>query len=81
MLEEKHLKFQSEYGFPSDSVRSREFLTPDALDELARAHGIEWKRFEPWYGAAWALRPLKARLLRRREPAKFYLLWARLGES
>ncbi|HEV2246065.1 MAG TPA: class I SAM-dependent methyltransferase [Terriglobia bacterium] len=81
MLEEKHLKFQSEYGFPSDSVRSREYLTPDTLGELARVHGIEWKQFEPWYGAAWALRPLKARLLRRREPAKFYVLWARLGES
>lgn len=81
MLEEKHLKFQSEYGFPSDSVRSREYLTPDALDELARVHGIEWNRFEPWYGVEWALRPMKARLLRRREPAKFYVLWARLGES
>jgi SAM-dependent methyltransferase len=81
MLEEKHLKFQSEYGFPSDSVRSREYLTPDTLDELARVHGIEWKQFEPWYGAGWAFRPLKARLLRRREPAKFYVLWARLGDS
>ncbi|HEX5413022.1 MAG TPA: class I SAM-dependent methyltransferase [Terriglobia bacterium] len=81
MLEEKHLKFQSEYGFPSDSARSREYLTPEMLDELGRVQGIEWKQFEPWYGAAWALRPLKARLLRRREPAKFYLLWARLGDS
>ena len=81
MLEEKHLKFQREYGFPSDSVCSREYLTTDTLDELARVHGIEWKQFEPWYGAAWALRPMKARLLRRREPAKYYVLWARLGES
>ena len=23
----------------------------------------------------WAIRPLRARLLRRREPSKFYLLW------
>ncbi|TAM84443.1 MAG: class I SAM-dependent methyltransferase [Acidobacteria bacterium] len=81
MLEEKHLKFQSEYGFPSDSIRGQEFLTPDTLDELAREHGLEWKQFEPWYGARWALRPLKARLLRRREPARFYVLWARLGNS
>ena len=81
MLEERQLKFQSEYGFPSDSVRSREYLTPDRLDELAREHGIEWKQFEPWHGAGWALHLLKARLLRRREPAKFYVLWARLGDS
>jgi SAM-dependent methyltransferase len=81
MLEDKHLIFQSEYGFPSDSIRSREYLTPDTLNELALEHGIEWKQFEPWYGVGWALRPLKARLLRRREPAKFYVLWARIGDS
>jgi hypothetical protein len=33
---------------------------------------------KPWYGINWALRPAKARLLRRREPAKFYLLWAKV---
>jgi hypothetical protein len=27
------------------------------------------------------LRPLKARLLQRREPAEFYILWAMLGDS
>lgn len=81
MLEEKHLKFETKYGFPSDSVQSREYLTPDTLDELAREYGVEWKQFEPWYGAGWALRPLKARLLRRRDPAKFYVLWAMVGES
>jgi SAM-dependent methyltransferase len=81
MLEEKRLKFQGEYGFPSDSMRSRGYLTPDTLDELARVHAIQWKRFEPRYGAPWALRSLKARLLRRREPPKFCVLWARLGDS
>lgn len=81
MLEEKHLEFQSEYGFPSDSVRSREYLTPETLDELAQAHGIAWKQIQPWYGTAWALRPLKARMLGRREPAKFYVLWGRLGDQ
>lgn len=81
MLEEKHFKFQGEYGFPSDSIRSREYLTPSVLDELAKEFGIEWKRFEPWYGAGWALRPLKARLLGRREPAKFHIFWAVLGDS
>ncbi|HET7216319.1 MAG TPA: class I SAM-dependent methyltransferase [Terriglobia bacterium] len=81
MLEEKHLSFQNEYGFRSDSVRSREYLTPNALLEMASACGIEWKQLKPWYGVGWALRPLKARLLRRREPAEFYILWAKLGES
>ena len=81
MLKEKHLSFQSEYGFRSDSVRSREYLTPDTLIELASVCGIEWKQLKPWYGVGWALRPLKAQLLRRREPAEFYILWARLGDS
>ena len=81
MLEERHLKFQSEYGFRSDSIPSREYLTPGALDELAREYGIEWKMFEPWYGVGWALRPLKARVLQRRDPAKFYISWAMLGDS
>jgi len=81
MLQERQLKFQSEYGFRSDSIPSREYLTPGALEELARECGTEWKMFEPWYGVGWALRPLKARLLQRREPAKFYILWATLGDS
>ena len=81
MLEEKQLKFQGEFGFPSDSVRSREYLTPETLDDLEHRLGVRWKKFEPWYSAGWALRPLKARLLRRREPAKFYVLWATLGDA
>lgn len=81
MLEEKRISFQSEYGFRSDSVRSREFLTPDALVEMANACGIEWKQLKPWHGVGWALRPLKARLLRRREPSEFFILWAMLGDS
>jgi len=79
MLEEKHFRFQSEYGFRSDSIQSREYLTPETIAELADEFGIEWKTFEPWYGLGWALRPLKARLLRRREPAKFRILWTILG--
>jgi ubiquinone/menaquinone biosynthesis C-methylase UbiE len=81
MLQEKQLKFQSEYGFRSDSVRSGEYLTPNALAEMARECGIEWKQLKPWYGAAWFLRPIKARLLRRHDPAKFYILWGMLGDA
>ena len=80
MLQERRLKFQNEYGFKSDSIPSREYLTPGVLEQLSCELGIEWKLLKPWYGVGWALRPLKARLLRRRDPAKFYIFWAMAGE-
>jgi SAM-dependent methyltransferase len=77
MREEKHAAFQKEFGFRSDSIPSREFLTSQVLDDLAARLGLEWQILRPWYGLTWALRPLKARLLRRREPSKFFLICAR----
>jgi len=78
MLEERRAAFQQRFGFRSDSIESREYLTPKVLDELARQLSLHWTVLKPWYGIGWALRPFKARLLRRREPAKFYLLWAKV---
>lgn len=77
MLEEKRAAFQRRYGFRSDSIPSREYLTPEILEDLARTFSLQWTTLKPWYGIGWALRPVKARLLRRREPAKFWLLWAK----
>ena len=76
MVAEKHADFERRFGFRSDSIPSREYLTPVVLDELADKLRLRWHVLNPWYGINWALRPLKARLLRRREPARFYLLWA-----
>jgi SAM-dependent methyltransferase len=78
MVEEKRRGFEQRFGFRSDSIRSREYLTSEALQELAQRLGLRWSVLKPWYGMNWALRPMKARLSRRREPAKFYLLWAKV---
>jgi SAM-dependent methyltransferase len=78
MLVEKRAEFERRFGFRSDSVQTREYLTPEVLKELAEKLGLRWSVLKPWYGVNWALRPAKARLLRRREPAKFYLLWAKV---
>jgi SAM-dependent methyltransferase len=79
MLDEKRAAFRQKYGFPSDSVPSCEYLTPFMLDDLAKALGLQWKILKPWYGMQWAIRPIKARILRRREPSKFFLIWARVA--
>jgi SAM-dependent methyltransferase len=81
MLEEKRASFQKQFGFRSDSIPSREYLTPQVLRGLSEEFSLQWRVLKPWYGLGWALRPLKARLLRRREPAKFYLLWAEVDRA
>jgi ubiquinone/menaquinone biosynthesis C-methylase UbiE len=78
MVAEKHVDFERRFGFRSDSIPSREYLTPVILNELAEKLRLCWRVLKPWYGINWALRPVKARLLRRRQPAKFYLLWAKV---
>jgi SAM-dependent methyltransferase/DNA-directed RNA polymerase subunit RPC12/RpoP len=81
MIEEKRLGFEKRYGFRSDSVPSREYLTRPILDRLAHKFGLRWKTLKPWYGMNWALRPLKASLSGKREPSKFYLFWAEVQRS
>jgi SAM-dependent methyltransferase len=78
MLQEKRAAFTRQFGLSSDSIQSREYLTPDSLNDLATDLGIKWSVHKPWYGLSWALRPMKATLMRRREPSKFYLLHARM---
>jgi SAM-dependent methyltransferase len=80
MVRERQAAFQRKYGFPSNSIPSREYVTGEILNELAGACGLSWEILRPWYGPAWALRPLKARLLRRREPSKFYIVWGRVSK-
>jgi SAM-dependent methyltransferase len=77
MRAERHQQFAQQYGFRSDSIPSREFLTFATLEELSQDLKLAWRFVSPWYGIAWALRPLKARLLRKREPSRFVILWGR----
>lgn len=74
MVREREAQFEQMYGFPSNAIPSENYLTYDRLDELAGMLGLDWQIIEPFYGWRWALRPWKARLLRRREPAKFLLI-------
>ncbi len=79
MVEERKRQFTRTFGFASDSIGSREFLTAAALAEVSASLGLRWKVRKPWYGMKWALRPIKAHVLRRREPSKFHIFWAEVG--
>jgi len=74
MLRERARLFQRKYGLASDSLPSRGFLTCAQLERLACVLGLHWQFIKPRYGWSWALRPVWARLLQRREPAIFLLI-------
>lgn len=71
MVAERKAAYLARYGFASDALGSTEFLVDDELAALGVRLGLVWRMHVPWYGAAWALRPLRARLRGRREPARF----------
>jgi SAM-dependent methyltransferase len=74
MVQEREAHFQREYGTPSNSLPSENYLTYDRLDELGAALGLRWRLFTPDYGWRWRLRPLRAKLRGHREPAKFHVI-------
>jgi len=77
MLREQQESFLRLYGCRSNALPSQGFLTYQRLEELARAMGIKWRMAWPNYGLSWALRPWKARVLGKREPARFALIIGR----
>jgi ubiquinone/menaquinone biosynthesis C-methylase UbiE len=79
MVVEKQSMFIRKFGVSAGDMQSREYLTPQALGQLAEALHLRWKVHKPWYGVGWMLRPVKAGLLGRRKPSKFYLLVAEIG--
>jgi ubiquinone/menaquinone biosynthesis C-methylase UbiE len=81
MLEEKRSTFLQKFGFSPDSTQSREYLTPQVLHQLAEALSLQWTVHKPWYGIRWMMRPVKAGLLRRRKPSKFYVWVAQVGRG
>jgi SAM-dependent methyltransferase len=78
MVQEKHKRFVAAYGFPSNSISSLEYLTPDRLQRLQNAFNLEWKSIKPFYGIRWTLRPFLAKLKGRRRPSQFRLYVARV---
>lgn len=74
MVAERHADFERRFGTRSDSVASIEYLTDSMLADIGRQLGLRWTRHRTWYGWAWAMRPWKARLRRRRQPSRFVVL-------
>ena len=77
MVAERQEVFRRRYGFASDSIDCRGFLTFADLEELGRVLDLEWLCHRPYFGFRWALRPWWSALRRRREPATFLVAWAR----
>jgi SAM-dependent methyltransferase len=77
MLRERHDQYQQRYGFASNSVASREYVTMEMMHGLERQFGFKWRVLRPWYGWNWAMRPWKARWANKREPSNFYIFWGR----
>jgi SAM-dependent methyltransferase len=77
MVSERSAAFVRQYGTPSDSIRSLEFLTDDRLRALEEALSVRWTIHSPRYGLRWAIRPLVAKLRNRREPSRFRIYVAR----
>jgi SAM-dependent methyltransferase len=76
MLAGRATTFERAYGRRSDSLPVEGFLTEARLGELGERLGVTWTRAMPWYGLGFALRPWRARLRGRREPARFPILSA-----
>lgn len=77
MRAERTRRFRSDFNQRGRALDSREYLTPVDLEELSTL-GIRWSRHLPWFGWRWLMRPLIARLKRRREPSQFFLYEGRL---
>jgi hypothetical protein len=77
MIAERQASFIQRYGTASDSVASLEYLTDERLRKLEARLSIEWTAHSPNYGFKWKLRPVVAKLLRRREPSRFRIYVAK----
>lgn len=74
MVAERENQFVKQFGFPSNALPSKNYLTYQSLAELSDSLDLRWQTITPYYGIRWLLRPMLARLLGRREPAKFHLI-------
>jgi SAM-dependent methyltransferase len=77
MLEERRTLFIKRYGFPSDELKSLEYLTDQRLRALEQRFHIQWQTYKPYYGMRWQMRPLLARLRRARKPSRFRIYTAK----
>ena len=77
MLAERQAAFLQRHGVAGDSIAMLGFLTDAWLQEMQRALSIRWEVHRPWYGLAWAMRPVVAKLRGTRPPSRFRLHVAR----
>lgn len=77
MVKEREEHFRQAYGFPSNALLSENFLSFSRLEELGSQLVLSWQFQTPYYGLDWTLKPFKARLLGRREPAHFLVITGR----
>lgn len=71
MVTERRAKFLEQFGTASASIEHLEYLTDERLRSMEKQLSIRWMIFRPHYGLKWAMRPLIAKLRKRREPARF----------
>ncbi len=74
MVAEREAYFQKNHGFPSNALPSQHYLTHEKLGALGETLNLTWRLIRPRHGLKWQLRPVLAQLLRRREPAQFYVI-------
>jgi len=72
MIREKSAEFLRRYGNDDGNMNGQEYLTPAMLVQLEKL-GVQWRRYTPWRGWRWALRPLLARVAGRRTPSQFHI--------
>lgn len=73
MVYERKASFLLQYGFASDSLQSKNYITHQQMTRIGKSMGVHWKHLRPFYGLHWTVRPWLARLRGRREPAEFGL--------
>jgi SAM-dependent methyltransferase len=77
MLSERREAFTQRYGFPSDGLKSLEYLTDQRLQRMEASFGIRWQTYTPNYGIRWQMRPMLAKLHGNREPSLFRIYTAK----
>jgi ubiquinone/menaquinone biosynthesis C-methylase UbiE len=57
MVREREAQFTRQYGYPSNTLASENFLTYQGLKDLAEQLCLNWQSLTPFYSLVWSLRP------------------------
>jgi SAM-dependent methyltransferase len=77
MVQERDARLRDTYGIDPETLPHENYLTYGRLQQLGEQLGVTWSLIEPFYGWAWTLAPWFARLRRKREPARFFVIVGR----